>query len=150
MIRAVVLAVALSAAPVFVLAQDVPAVPATEQAATPTEAEVEVFVAFMAFSMRLEDMGEEMRAAVAAAAGNKAKQDADLDAIEARYKPDVDALVHAIEVFGKKQAEVLTGPERDEMLAGLEVSRTEVQTVLLGRVRAQIEGEAAGTPPPVS
>lgn len=96
MIRALVLAAALASAPALVLAQDAPA-PAAEAAPAPGEAELEAAAA--AFGARIQTMGEEMQAAVTAAGGDAAKQDADLDAIEARYQPDVDAFLAALETF---------------------------------------------------
>lgn len=139
MIRALVLAAALAAAaPSVVLAQDA----AAPAAAAPSPGEAEFQAAAVAFSTRIQAMAEEMQAAVTAAAGDATKQDADLDAIEARYQTDVDAFVTALETFVQQQATIVPESERAEMLSGLEEARPQVRAVPQ-QVRAQIEAGAA-------
>lgn len=143
MIRALVLAAALASAPALVLAQEA-AAPAAEAAPAPGEAEFETAAA--AFGARIQAMGEEMQAAVTAAAGDAAKQDADLDAIEARYQPDVDAFLAALETFVQQQAAAAPEGERAEMTAGLTAAGPQIRAVP-AQVRAQIEAAAAAPAP---
>lgn len=67
-----------------------------------TEAEFEALA--NAFGQRMEGMTAEMHAAVTGAAGDTAKRDADLDAIEARYQPEAEAFASALEAFLNHQA----------------------------------------------
>lgn len=143
MIRALVLAAALASAPALVLAQEAPA-PAAEAPAAPAPGEAEFQAAAMAFGTRVQAMGEEMQAAVTAAAGDAAKQDADLDAVEAKYQPDIDAFVTALETFVQQQAAAAPESERAEMLSELAEAGPQIRAVP-GQVRAQIEAEAAST-----
>lgn len=144
MIRALVLAAALASAPALVLAQEA-AAPAAEAPAAPAPGEAEFQAAAMAFGTRIQTMGEEMQAAVTAAAGDTARQDADLDAIEARYQPDIDAFVLALEAFVQQQAAAAPEGDRAEMLAELAEAGPQIRAVP-GQVRTQIEAAATAAP----
>lgn len=148
MIRASVLAAALATAPTLVLAQEA-AAPAAEAPGAPAPGEAEFQAAAMAFGARIQAMGEEMQAAVTAAGGDAAKQDADLDAIEARYQPDIDAFIAALEGFVQQQAASSPESERAEMLAELAEAGPQIRAVP-GQVRAQIEAAATAPAAPAA
>ncbi len=141
MIRALVLAAALASAPALVMAQEASA-PAAQTPAAPAPGEAEFQAAAVAFGARVQAMGEEMQAAVTAAGGDAAKQDADLDAIEAHYQADIDTFVLALETFVRQQAAGAPDGDRAEMLSELEEAGPQIRAVP-GQVRAQIEAAAA-------
>lgn len=146
MIRAFVLAAALATAPTLVLAQEAVA-PAAPTAEAPGEAEFEAKAE--AFGGRMQQMGQEMQAAITAAAGDAAKQDADLDALEAQYQPDVDAFVVALEAFVAQQAGQVPEDQRAEMNAGIAAALPQIRAYPQ-QIRAQVEAAAAAqaaTPP---
>lgn len=90
-----------------------PAAPAAPAADSPEEAAFEAKAE--AFSARMQQMGAEMQAAVAAAAGDSAKANTDLDAIAARYQPEADAFATELEIFMATQGD--TPEERAQMAA---------------------------------
>lgn len=144
MIRALVLAAALASAPSLVLAQASGAPAEAPAAPAPGEAEFEAAAA--AFGARIQTMGEEMQAAVTAAAGDAARQDAELDAIEARYQPDVETFLAALETFVQRQSTAGPESERAQMMAGLAAAGPQIRAVP-AQVRAQIEAAAAPAAP---
>jgi hypothetical protein len=140
MIRAFVVAAAVMAAPLPALAQTAEA-PAAVQAAETTSPEEAAFeVRAEAFGQRIQTMAGEMQAAVAA--GDAAKQDADLDAIQARYQPDVDAFVADLQAFVTSQTVGKTTEEVQGMETGLAMALPQIQGIT-GQVRSQVEQAAA-------
>ena len=145
MIRVLVLACALTAFAPAAFAQTAPApAPSAEASAAdtaePGEAEFEAKAE--AFGQRMQQMGEAMQAAVTAAAGDAAKQDADLDAIEAQYQPDVDGFVTALEAYVAQQTSIVPEAQRAEMSAGLAAALPQIRSYPQ-QIRAQVEQGAA-------
>ncbi|OGN51648.1 MAG: hypothetical protein A2352_01655 [Caulobacterales bacterium RIFOXYB1_FULL_67_16] len=125
---AAVLVTATAALPAVATAQTPPSAPtprSPEEAALQARAE--------AFGKSMETMSTEMQAA--AAQTDKAKAKADLDALQARYQPEVDAFAAEIQTFAAAQ-----GAPADEVAAGIE----EIKSIP-AMVRAEIE--AAATAP---
>ena len=98
MFRAIVLAAALFVAPSVALAQQAPA----ETPAASAEAEFDAKAD--AFAARMQTRAGEMQMAAIDAGDDAAKKDADLDAIEARYQPEVEAFARVVETFVNAQA----------------------------------------------
>jgi len=150
MIRVLVLAAALSASAPAAFAQTTPApAPSAEAPAADTPGEAEFEAKADAFGQRMQQMGQEMQAAVTAAAGDAAKQDADLDAIEAQYQPDAEAFAVALEGFVGQQVAAQPEAERAGMASNLLAALPQIRSIPQ-QVRAQIEqaaAQAATTPP---
>ena len=148
MIRALVLAVALSSVSSLPLAQEAPAAPPASaevpQAQAAGEAEFEARAE--AFGERMQAMAEEMRNAVGAAGGDAAKQDADLDAIELRYQADAEAFAVALEAFVNQQAAGVPEDQRGAMTAGMTAALPQIRSYPQ-QVRAQVEAAAAAPAP---
>ena len=98
MFRAIVLAAALFSAPTVALAQEAPAEPPAASAEVEFEAKADAFAA------RMQTMAGEMQTAIINAGDDTAKKDTDLDAIEARYQPEVEAFAGVVEAFVNAQA----------------------------------------------
>lgn len=146
MIRALVLAAALASAPSFVLAQQA-AAPAAEAPAASEDApgEAEFEARAEAFGERMQTMAEEMRNAVSASGGDAVKQDADLDAIELSYQPDVEAFAAALEAFVNQQALAVPEDQRGAMTAGMAAALPQIRAYPQ-QVRAQVEAAAVAPP----
>lgn len=125
-------AVLIAATPV--LAQETaPAaasVTATAEAAFQARAE--------AFQGRIRQMGEEMGAAIAAAGPDRARRTADLDAIQSRYQPEMDAFATALEAFVLPQIAALPADQQSDARAGVEAGMTQLRG-LPATMRAQAE-----------
>lgn len=143
MIRALIIAAALSTMAPAVSAQTASATPA--EAPAPGEAAFEATAE--AFGARMEAMQAEMQTAVADAGGDAARQAASLDAIEARYQPDADAFATAFETFMNQQMAAAPETERAGMLAGLTQALPQLRSVPR-LVRTQIEQAAAAAAAP--
>ncbi|WGM32811.1 hypothetical protein [Brevundimonas sp. NIBR11] len=146
MIRALLVAAVLSTAAPAALAQTTAPAPSTEAPAADAPGEAEFEARAEAFGERMQQMGEEMQAAITAAAGDSAKQDADLDALEARYQPDVDAFVAALEGYVAQQAALVPEAQRAEMNAGIAAALPQIRAYPR-QIRAQVE-QAAAAPAP--
>lgn len=144
MIRALVLAVALSSASSLAVAKTAPTGAQTPEAAAEAQApgEAEFEARAEAFGQRIQAMGQEMQAVVAAAGSDTARRDADLDAVEARYQPDVEAFATALEVFVDRQAAAAPQDQRAGMTAGVAEALPQIRAIP-GQVRAQIVAAAA-------
>lgn len=149
MIRVLLLAAVLSASAPVAFAQTAPAPSAEAPADAPEPGEAEFDAKADAFGARMQQMGDEMQAAVTAAAGDASKQDADLDAIEARYQPDAEAFAVALEAFVNHQAAGQPEAERAAMTANILAAVPQIRSIPQ-QVRAQIEQAAvqATTTPP--
>ena len=151
MIRPLCFAAALMlASPAF--AQTAPAPTAPAQAApaeTPPSPEAAAFEARSdAFGARIQTMAQEMQDALTAAGADTARRASDLDAIEARYQPEVDAFIADLQAFIETQASTLSPDEAAQMRAGVMAALPQIQGVPR-MVRTQIEQGAAtaATPP---
>ena len=96
-VRMILVATAVLALPGTALAQQGPTAPPVAEAMSPEQVALEAGAE--AFQTRVRAMGAEMQAAVAAAAGDPAKLDADLEAIVSRHQPEVDAFAAALEAY---------------------------------------------------
>lgn len=150
MIRALLVAAVLSTAAPAVLAQDAPAAPAAPEAPAaeaPAPGEAEFEAAAQAFGLSVQAMAQEMQTAVTNAAGDAAKQDADLDAIEARYQADTEAFASALETFVGQKTAAAPESERAGMAAELAEALPQIRSYPQ-MVRAQIEQAATPAPTP--
>lgn len=142
MIRVLLLAAALSAsAPAF--AQTAPAPAPSASAPAPTEAEFETTAE--AFGARIEAMQVEMSTAITNTEGDPTRRDAELDAIEAKYQPDVEAFVVAMQAFLDGQAAQVPEAQRAEMQAGIAAALPRIRGVT-AEVRAGMERSVAAAP----
>lgn len=109
------------AAPAF--AQDAPpARPAAAEAPAPAPVksaeEVEMEARAEAFQARMTQMGPELEAAVKASGGDQTKGMADIDAVLARYQPDIESFASALDAFF--DAQIASAPDdatREQMTA---------------------------------
>lgn len=141
LIVASVLALALGAIAPAALAQS-DAAQATAPMAGLTEAEFEALA--QAFGRRMEGMAGEMQAAINEAAGDAAKQDAALDAVEARYQTDADAFASALETFLNHQASLAgegAAEAQAQVATALSAALPQIRT-LPQQVRARAEQAA--------
>ncbi|MFC5344741.1 translation initiation factor IF-2 [Brevundimonas staleyi] len=139
MIRALLVAAALAAAPAaFAQTASAPAAPAAPQ--TPGEAEFEALA--QAFGAKMEAMQDEMSAVITNTAGDPARRDSELDAIEARYQPEADAFATAVQTFAHGQAAQLPEAQQAEMRAQIEAAMPQIRGVP-NQVRTGIETAAA-------
>ena len=142
MIRALILSVALTSIAPVVMAQDVVkvfVVVAEADALAPGEAEFEARAEV--FGERMQAMADEMSAAITAAAGDAAKQDADLDAIEARYQADADAFAADLTAFVTAMAEAAPEEERAGMTASIAGAVPQIRSIPAS-VRSGVEQAA--------
>ncbi len=121
-------------------------VPTTAPSAGLTEAEFEALAE--AFGQRMESMAGEMQAEIAQAAGDAAKQDAGLDAIQARYQSDADGFALALEAFLNHQA-ASAGEDAEMAQAQVATALAAALPQIRGipqQVRAEAEQAAAAAP----
>lgn len=141
------------AAPAF--AQTAPAPTPAPQAAPAEEATSPEEAAFEAkadaFGERMQAMMQEMQTAVSADGADAAKKKADLDAIQARYQPEVDAFVDALQVFAGGEIAAAPEDKKAEMQAKLDQGLPQLRN-LPAMMRAQLEGvgEAPAAPAPAA
>jgi hypothetical protein len=128
-------ALILAAAPGFVSAQTAPAAPAQAPAQAPAADEAAFEARAEAFGKTIQTMMTEMQAA--AAQTDKAKAKTDLDALQARYQPEIDAFAAEVQTFASAQ-----GATADQ-LAAADAEIKAIPTM----VRAQIEAAAAAPAP---
>jgi len=118
------------------IAQDAPAAPPVAEAKSANEIAFEA--KGEAFQARMEQMQGELEAAVTGAGTDQAKGMADVDAIIARYQPEVDAFIVEFESFIDTEAG--SAPD-DATRAQLEGAKTGVRMALTG-LPAQIRAGA--------
>lgn len=117
MIRTLILAAVLltAASPATAQTTQPPAGP--EATRSSSEAQFEALA--QSFGARMEAMEAEIGAAITNTAGDPARRDVDLDAIEARYQADADSFALALEAFVNGQADLVPEPQKSEMKAGI-------------------------------
>ncbi|ADK99775.1 hypothetical protein [Brevundimonas subvibrioides] len=120
-------------------APSTPPAPPAEDAEAAFEAKAE------AFSARMEAMQGEMSAAVTAAGTDTAKRDADLDAIEARYKPDVDTFVADLQSFVATMAPTMPEAQATGMRAGIEMAIVQIRGAT-AQIRASVVEQSTASP----
>lgn len=143
--RSIVFAAALMVASPA-LAQEAAASPAASDSAV---AEAAFEARAEAFEGRIRQMGEEMGTAIANAGPDLAKRDADLDAIEARYRPEIDAFVSDLEAFVGPQFAALPADQQAGARTGFEAGMAQIRG-LPAMMRAQAEQAADAPPPPTA
>lgn len=142
--RSILFAAALMAA-TPVLAQE--AAPSSPPASDTAAAEAAFEARAEAFEGRIRQMGEEMGVAIADAGPDLAKRDADLDAIEARYQPEIDAFVSDLEAFVGPQFAALPADQQAGARTGFEAGMAQIRG-LPAMMRAQAEQSADAPPAP--
>lgn len=91
-----------------------------------------------AMSLRMQAMAQEMQAAIVASGSDLVKRDADLDAIEARYQPDVDAFISALLVIVEDEAAAQSTEDAAALRNGVADAMPLLQG-MTGVVRTQVE-----------
>jgi hypothetical protein len=118
------------------LAQDAPAAPPAAEAKS--AAEIELEAKGEAFQARMEQMQGEIEAAITGAGSDQAKGMTGVDAILARYQPDIDGFIVAFESF--IDAEAASAPD-EATRAEAQGAKTAIRTALSG-LPAQIRAGA--------
>lgn len=98
-----------------------------------------------AFEGRVRQMGEEMGAAVVSAGPDRARRATDLDAIQTRYQPEMDAFASDLEAFVLPQINALPADQQPEARAAMASAIAQLRD-LPATLRAQVE-QSADTPP---
>jgi hypothetical protein len=147
LIAASALAVLLGSPASGALAQTADA-PAT---AAPAMSEAEFEAVAEAFGERMQAMASEMQAAITEAAGDAARKDASLDAIEARFQPEADGFASALETFLNQQAAAAGATEgggaaQAQIAAALSMALPQIRGIPQ-KVRSETEQAAAAAPP---
>ncbi|MBX9617121.1 MAG: hypothetical protein K2X25_16130 [Caulobacteraceae bacterium] len=143
--RSILFAAALMAATPALAQETAPTPPAASDAASDTaDAEAAFEARAEAFQGRIRQMGEEMGAAIAAAGTDRARRDADLDAVQSRYQPEMDAFAADLEAFVLPQIAAMPADQQSGARAGVEAGMTQLRG-LPATVRAQAE-QAADNP----
>lgn len=146
-LRTVLAAAAVLAFAVPAAARQAPAAPPAAEAVDPAEAAMKAKAE--AFGARIEVMTGEMQAAITAAGGDTARAGAALDAIQARYQPEADALAEEMKAFLEGQAAEVSEEERAGVLAALAVAVPMIKGVP-AMVRGQVEQGAAAAAAPAA
>ena len=81
------------------LAQEAPAAPAQAAAETKSPAEIEMEAKAKAFEARMAQLQPELEAAITASGGDQTKGMADVDAVLARYQPEIETFATQLEAF---------------------------------------------------
>lgn len=139
--RSIVFAAALMVASPALAQEPAAPPPASDSAAAEAAFEARA----EAFEGRIRQMGEEMGAAIADAGPDLARRDADLDAIEARYRPEIDDFVSDLEAFVGPQFAALPADQQAGARTGFEAGMAQIRG-LPAMMRAQAE-QAADAPP---
>ncbi|HEY0601237.1 translation initiation factor IF-2 [Brevundimonas sp.] len=123
------------AAPAF--AQQPPA-PTPIPVAAKSAAEIAFEARGEAFKTRMEQMQGELEAAITAAGPDQAKGMADVDAILARYQPDIESFITDFETFIDAEAAAETDEAKRAEMSGAKIG---IRTALSG-MPAQIRAGA--------
>ena len=127
-------AVLAFAAPAFAQDAPAPAAPPAAAAEAPSAAELELEAKGEAFKARMALMQGEIEAAVTGAGSDQAKGLADVDAILARYQPDIEGFIVAFEAY--IDTESAAAPD-EATRAEMQGAKTTMRTAL-GGLPAQI------------
>jgi hypothetical protein len=126
------------AAPVF--AQEAPAAaPAPAEAPAKSAAEVEMEAKAQAFEARMAQLQPELEAAITASGGDQTKGMADVDAILARYQPEIEGFAAQLEAFIDSEIAATTDESKRQQMTA---ARAQVGPALRG-IPAQIRAGAA-------
>lgn len=125
------------------LAQEAPAAPAAAEAETPSPAAIELEAKGEAFKVRMDEMKAEIETAIAGAGTDQTKGLADVDAILARYQPDIDGFVAAFDTFIDAEAAAAPNETERAELLGAKAGVGAALSGLPGQVRAAAEAALA-------
>lgn len=132
------------AAPAF--AQGAPVAPPAAPAIDPV-AQAAFEARGEAFEAEMDRMQGEMQTAFTAAAGDRDKANADLDAIAARYQPQADAFAGEVEAFLASQISSMPAEAQAEMAQMGPTIRAQVSGIPAMVKARTLEGAAAPTGP---
>ena len=135
-IRMILAASALLAFAAPAAAQDAPAAPPAAEAKS--AAEIAFEAKGEAFQARIEQMQTELVAAVTGAGADQAKGMADVDAILARYQPDIDSFITDFEAFIDAEVAAETDETKRAEMSGAKMG----VRAALGGLPAQIRAGA--------
>ena len=141
MIRTLVIAAVLASSAPVSMAQ-VAYAPAEAPAAPAASSDAEFETVANAFGARMEAMQQEMATVINNTPGDPTRRDADLDAIEARYQPEVDAFAVAMEAFANSQVALLPEAQQEQMRAQIAVALPQIRALTL-QIRTGLEQAAA-------
>lgn len=125
------------------LAQEAPAAPAAAEAETPSPAAIELEAKGEAFKVRMDEMKAEIETAIAGAGTDQTKGLADVDAILARYQPDIDGFVAAFDTFIDAEAAAAPNETERAELLGAKAGVGAALSGLPGQVRAAAQAALA-------
>lgn len=126
------------AAPAF--AQEAPAAaPAPAEAPAKSAAEVEMEAKAQAFEARMAQLQPELEAAIIASGGDQTKGMADVDAVLARYQPEIEGFAAQLEAFIDSEIAATTDENKRQQMTA---ARAQVGPALRG-IPAQIRAGAA-------
>lgn len=131
------------------LAQEAPAAPPVAEAKS--AAEIAMDAKGEAFGLRMDQMQTELAAAVTAAGTDQARGMADVDAILARYQPDIDAFMNDFDAFIDEMVAAETDEAERTKMAGAKVGVRAALGGIPAQMRAgaeiALQAQAQGTPP---
>jgi hypothetical protein len=133
--RIVLAASALLAFAAPALAQE-PQAPTPVAASAKSAAEIAFEAKGEAFKTRMEQMQTELEAAVTAAGADQVKGMADVDAILARYQPDIDSFITEFEAFIDAEAASETDETKRAELSGAKMGIRAALSGLPAQIRA--------------
>ncbi|MBW8303777.1 MAG: hypothetical protein K0M78_07515, partial [Brevundimonas sp.] len=158
-LRIILAASAVLAFATPVVGQEAPAAPAAPPAAEPKAAADRAFEAKgEAFQARMAQMQTELEAAITAAGSDEARGLADVDAILARYQPEIEGFIVDFETFIDAEAAAETDEAKRAQMTGAKAGvraalsglpariRTSAQTALTAQAAAA-QTPAAPAPP---
>ena len=126
------------AAPAF--AQEAPAAaPAPAEAPAKSAAEVEMEAKAQAFEARMAQLQPELEAAITASGGDQTKGMAAVDAVLARYQPEIEGFAAQLEAFIDSEIAATTDENKRQQMTA---ARAQVGPALRG-IPAQIRAGAA-------
>ncbi|PQZ78617.1 MULTISPECIES: translation initiation factor IF-2 [unclassified Brevundimonas] len=139
-LRLVLAATAALAFAVPAFAQEAPAAaPAAAEAPVKSPAEIEMEAKAQAFEARMAQLQPELEAAITASGGDQTKGMADVDAVLARYQPDIEGFATQLEAFIDSEIAATTDDAKRQQMTE---ARGQVGPALRG-IPAQIRAGAA-------
>ena len=123
------------------IAQEAPAAPPAAEAKSAAELAFEA--KGEAFQARMEQMQAELESAVTAAGSDQAKGMADVDAILARYQPEIDGFVADFETFIDAEAAAETDETKRAQMTGAKAGIRAALSGLPAQIRAGAQAALA-------
>ena len=140
-LRLVLAASAVLAFAAPAIAQEAPAAPPAAEAKSAAELAFEA--KGEAFQARMEQMQAELESAVTAAGSDQAKGMADVDAILARYQPEIDGFVADFETFIDAEAAAETDETKRAQMTGAKAGIRAALSGLPAQIRAGAQAALA-------